>query len=71
MDTVIEYVDHSLSDIAALQQHDEAERGYSWEKNDHLARPSLVAMCTVDNDIGSVSVYFTGVPTLCDGVPRC
>ena len=59
---------HSASDIAVLQQHDKVQRGE--EKIHHPARPSSVARCTVDNDISFVCVYFTGVPTLCDDVPR-
>ena len=65
-ETVIEY--HSVSKVAALQQHDKVERDK--HKTDHPARPSLAARCTVDNDISFVSVYVTGVPTLCDEVPR-
>ena len=53
---MIEY--HSVNDIATLQQHDKVERGS--EKTDHLARSSLVAMCTVDNDITFVGVYLPG-----------
>ena len=32
--------------------------------------PTVVAGCTVDNAISFVSVYFTGVPVLCDEVLR-
>ena len=53
----------SVSDIAALRLDDKVEKRLG--KTDHLARPSLVARCTVDNDISFVcSVYSTGVPTV-------
>ena len=57
-----------MSDIAALQQHDKA--GIGQEKAGDPACPSLVAKCTVDNDISIVIVYFTGASNLCDEVPR-
>ena len=40
------------------------------QKRDRLARPSLVAGRTADNDIRFVGVYLTGVPTLRDEMPH-